>query len=77
MAALWLQPRRWEDEMIQDLRFAVRMLAKSKVFTLAAILTISFGIGANSAIFSVVYAVLLGPLPYPHTDREGGMEIDR
>jgi putative ABC transport system permease protein len=69
MDALWLQPRRWEDEMIQDLRFAVRMLAKSKVFTLVAILTISFGIGANSAIFSVVYAVLLGPLPYPQAER--------
>jgi putative ABC transport system permease protein len=67
--ALWLQPRRWEDEVMQDLRFAVRMLAKSKVFTLVAILTISFGIGANSAIFSVVYAVLLGPLPYPQAER--------
>jgi putative ABC transport system permease protein len=69
MDALWLQPRRWEDEMIQDLRYGVRMLTKSKVFTLVAILTLAFGIGANAAIFSVVYALLLNPLPYPHAER--------
>jgi putative ABC transport system permease protein len=69
MDALWLQPRRWEDEMIQDLHYGVRMLAKSKVFTLVAIFTLAFGIGANAAIFSVVYAVLLSPLPYPQSER--------
>src|SRR5215468_10780273 len=67
--ALCLQPQRWEDEMIQDLRFSLRMLAKNRVFTFVAILTLSFGIGANTAIFSVVYAVLLSPLPYPQSER--------
>jgi putative ABC transport system permease protein len=67
--ALWLQPKRLEDEMFQDLRYGVRMLAKSKIFTFIAVLTLSVGIGANTAIFSVVYAVLLSPLPYPESER--------
>ena len=46
--ALWLQPRRWEDAMIQDLRFGVRMLLKNKGFTAVAILSLAFGIGEHS-----------------------------
>ncbi len=67
--ALLLQPRRLEEEMFQDVRYGMRMLAKNPGFTLVAIVTLALGIGANTAIFSIVKSVLIRPLPFTQPDR--------
>jgi macrolide transport system ATP-binding/permease protein len=67
--ALWLQPRRLEDEMFQDLRFGLRMLLKNPGFTVVAALTLALGIGVNTALFTIFNAVALRPLPVKDPDR--------
>src|ERR1700741_4464132 len=56
------------DTLLQDLRFAVRTFRRPPAFPLAAIATLALGIGATTAIFTTLNAVLLKPLPYPHQE---------
>src|SRR2546429_533783 len=59
----------WIQDFVQDLHYGVRTLRKSRSFTAVALLTLAVGIGAGTSVFSVVNAVLIRALPYPHPDR--------
>jgi len=67
--ARWEAATRWFDGWAQDLRFAARQAARSRTVTALAVLTLALGIGANTAIFTVVHRLLLAPLPYPNGNR--------
>src|ERR1700683_255523 len=64
-----MDPSGWLENVGNDCRYAARKLRRSPGFALAAILTLALGIGANVAVFTVVQAVLLNPLPYPHPEQ--------
>jgi predicted permease len=67
----------WLDNLLRDLHFAFRQFHRSPGFALTAILTLALGLGANTAIFSLINGLLLRPLPAPHADRLAILRIDR
>src|SRR5260370_19481731 len=69
------KPVEWLDTLFRDVRYACRTLRKSPGFAASAVASIALGIGANTAIFSVVYAVLLKPLPYSQPDQIYNVEV--
>jgi hypothetical protein len=69
------RPFEWLDHFWRDARYASRSLQKSPGFAAAVIITLTIGIGANTAIFNVVHAVLLKPLPYSHPDEIYSVEV--
>src|SRR5690348_17596122 len=64
-----MTPLGWLDPLRQDLKYALRNLWRTPGFTAVAVLSLAIGIGANSAIFSLIYSILLGPLPVSHPER--------
>jgi putative ABC transport system permease protein len=62
------------DHLMQDVRFAIRSLSRSPVFAVTVVLTLAFGIGVNTAIFSAVHGLLLNPYPFPQADRIVNLE---
>src|SRR5277367_7125900 len=63
------------QDLLGNLRFALRQLRRNLGFSMTAVLTLAIGIGATSAIFSIFYAVLLRPLPFPEPDRLASVSV--
>src|ERR1051326_1103213 len=62
--------------LLNDLRYSIRQLANNLGFTLTAVISLALGIGATTAVFSVVYAVLINPYPYPAADRMARLQVE-